>query len=90
MQLSSPKDRTPVQVVFFNGRGDSKGVAQASRQAQVKHIKVTHIRGDPLDQTDMGEKLDIATWALLPRRTPLPCMRSVHKAMRSSTWTHVR
>ena len=56
-----------MQVVFFNSRADSKGVALAAKQAQVQHLKVTHVRGDPLSQTDMGEKLNIASCAPICR-----------------------
>ena len=51
------------QVVFFNSRGQSRGVIQAARQAQVQHLRVVHVKGDPLDQMDMADKLDIATCA---------------------------
>ena len=51
-----------MQVVFFNSRGQSRGVMQAARQAQVQHLRVVHVKGDPLDQLDMADKLDIASY----------------------------
>ena len=50
-------------MVFFNSRGQSRGVIQAARQAQVQHLRVVHVKGDPLDQMDMADKLDIAACA---------------------------
>ena len=59
-----PEAGRAAQVVFFNSRGQSRGVIQAARQAQVQHLHVVHVKGDPLDQLDMADKLDIATCAL--------------------------